>query len=169
VLKKQTEDANKKRKRGEEIEERRVKKEKTEDALEDALEDAPSPKKTRFADSEDQEAHQVAEFLLDESALTLFPTQKLKFEEGVAIKVEKKVKDRKKGSTTYRVAETTSTIFPPKAGDARGMKEAWMQNRAGKGASKKRTPWARDFLKGKKPENRSTVKRRYKPGRQYVE
>ena len=46
--------------------------------------------------------------------------------------VEKKPKDIRKGSTTYRVAEARSTKLAPKSSsNARSVKESWLQGRTG--------------------------------------
>jgi U3 small nucleolar RNA-associated protein 16 len=64
--------------------------------------------------------------------------------------VEKKPKDRRVGSTTYRVAEACNTKLAPKASfQARSVKELWMQGRSASGAAPNRKPFSSGFFKAK--------------------
>jgi U3 small nucleolar RNA-associated protein 16 len=72
--------------------------------------------------------------------------QKAKF----ASIVEKKPKDRRKGSTIYRVAETSSRKLAPKASlGARNMKQDWLQGRSGSGIGASRKAFNTGFFKKK--------------------
>jgi hypothetical protein len=58
--------------------------------------------------------------------------------------VDKNFKDRKKGSTTYRVGEDRTTSLAPKVSlQAKATKEAWLQGRNGSN----RKPFSSGFLK----------------------
>jgi hypothetical protein len=62
--------------------------------------------------------------------------------------VEKKPKDRRKGSTTYRVSEVISTKLAPKASfNARSTKESWLQGRPGKALVTNRKSFSTGFFK----------------------
>jgi U3 small nucleolar RNA-associated protein 16 len=64
--------------------------------------------------------------------------------------VEKKPKDRRKGSTIYRVSEVRSTKLAPKASPtARSLKESWLQGRPGKVLGTNRKPFSGGFFKKK--------------------
>ena len=61
---------------------------------------------------------------------------------------DKPPKDRRKGSTIYRVSQTQSVRLPPKASfQARSVKETWLQGRAGKSLGNKRKPFSTGFFK----------------------
>lgn len=65
--------------------------------------------------------------------------------------VEKKPKDLRKGSTTFRVAESRSMLLAPKASSqARKTKETWLQGRPGKNGATNRKPFSSGFFVGKK-------------------
>lgn len=62
--------------------------------------------------------------------------------------VVKKPKDRRKGSTTYRVSELHSKNLAPKSSFyARSTKESWLKGRAGKGAGGSRKVVSGGFFK----------------------
>lgn len=68
----------------------------------------------------------------DEMALDLVKPTKRAKKTKFAELIEKKPKDVRKGSTTYRVAEARSTKLAPKSSfNARAVKESWLQGRAG--------------------------------------
>jgi U3 small nucleolar RNA-associated protein 16 len=72
--------------------------------------------------------------------------KKMKFSE----LVEKKPKDRRKGSTTYRVSEVQSRILAPKPSfHAKATKESWLKGRAGKGPGGIRKVASTGFFKKK--------------------
>lgn len=74
---------------------------------------------------EDEESEDDMEL---ELAQPVKKAKKIKFTE----LLEKKPKDYRKGSTTYRVAEARSTKMAPKSSfNARKVKESWLQGRAG--------------------------------------
>ncbi|RDW65364.1 hypothetical protein BP5796_10056 [Coleophoma crateriformis] len=65
--------------------------------------------------------------------------------------VEKKPKDLRKGSTTFRVAESRSKLLAPKASiQARKTKEEWIQGRPGKNGAKNRKPFSSGFFVSRK-------------------
>ncbi|KAF7874612.1 uncharacterized protein EAF02_008589 [Botrytis sinoallii] len=65
--------------------------------------------------------------------------------------LEKKPKDKRVGSTTFRVAETRNPLLPPKASNqARSLKESWLQGRAGTKIKPNRKPFSQGFIKTKK-------------------
>lgn len=62
--------------------------------------------------------------------------------------LEKRPKDKRVGSTTYRVAESRNTHLPPKASKlARALKESWLQGRAGSKIKPNRKPFNPGFIK----------------------
>ncbi|TGO70018.1 hypothetical protein BOTNAR_0004g00030 [Botryotinia narcissicola] len=65
--------------------------------------------------------------------------------------LEKKPKDKRVGSTTFRVAESQNPLLPPKASNqARSLKESWLQGRAGTKIKPNRKPFSQGFIKTKK-------------------
>lgn len=65
--------------------------------------------------------------------------------------LEKKPKDKRVGSTTFRVAEDRNSRLPPKASNqARSLKESWLQGRAGSKIKPNRKPFSQGFIKNKK-------------------
>ncbi|KAF7942918.1 uncharacterized protein EAE97_006372 [Botrytis byssoidea] len=65
--------------------------------------------------------------------------------------LEKKPKDKRVGSTTFRVAESRNPLLPPKASNqARSLKESWLQGRAGTKIKPNRKPFSQGFIKTKK-------------------
>jgi U3 small nucleolar RNA-associated protein 16 len=61
---------------------------------------------------------------------------------------EKEPKDRRVGSTTYRVTKASSTNLAPKStSQARNTKESWLQGRSGKKGATNRTPFTKGFFK----------------------
>jgi hypothetical protein len=87
-----------------------------------------------------------AEYLEDESAedpgssslsqqITSYKSKKIKFIDPTP----KKPKDRRKGSTIYRVAEAhdDGLLAPKAASNARSVKEAWLNGQRGAGGSMK--------------------------------
>jgi len=66
--------------------------------------------------------------------------------------VDKKPKDRRKGSTIYRVAETSASshMAPKASAQARATKEAWLKGRSGKSVGPIRKSLSNGFLKSKK-------------------
>ncbi|CAD6446814.1 bb1e900c-59e2-409f-9702-51c25cd3032a [Sclerotinia trifoliorum] len=65
--------------------------------------------------------------------------------------LEKRPKDKRVGSTTFRVAETRNSHLPPKASNqARSLKESWLQGRAGTKIKPNRKPFNQGFIKPKK-------------------
>ncbi|TGO82473.1 hypothetical protein BPOR_0823g00010 [Botrytis porri] len=65
--------------------------------------------------------------------------------------LEKKPKDKRVGSTTFRVAENRNPLLPPKASNqARLLKESWLQGRAGTKIKPNRKPFSQGFIKTKK-------------------
>ncbi|KAF5876284.1 putative immediate-early protein [Botrytis fragariae] len=65
--------------------------------------------------------------------------------------LEKKPKDKRVGSTTFRVAENRNSLLPPKASNqARSLKESWLQGRAGTKIKPNRKPFSQGFIKTKK-------------------
>ncbi|TGO23932.1 hypothetical protein BPAE_0117g00280 [Botrytis paeoniae] len=65
--------------------------------------------------------------------------------------LEKKPKDKRVGSTTFRVAENRNPLLPPKASNqARSLKESWLQGRAGTKIKPNRKPFSQGFIKTKK-------------------
>jgi hypothetical protein len=139
----------------------------------DYVEAQPSPKKARFAFSDDEDTAGHPELLPeseeDEPHITdAVSSKSLAKQTNFTQLLEKKPKDRRNGSTTYRVADTSCIIFPPKADlTTRMTKETWMHNRPGKGSSKKRVSWNGDFMKGQKREEEWVrKKRRYQPDKE---
>ncbi|KAB8301597.1 hypothetical protein EYC80_003439 [Monilinia laxa] len=64
--------------------------------------------------------------------------------------LEKRPKDKRVGSTTFRVAESRNSHLPPKASNqARALKESWLQGRAGSKIKPNRKPFNQGFLKPK--------------------
>ncbi|KAL3419245.1 hypothetical protein PVAG01_09467 [Phlyctema vagabunda] len=64
---------------------------------------------------------------------------------------EKKPKDLRKGSTTFRVAKSNNPLLAPKASNqARLTKEAWLQGRPGKNGVTNRRPFSSGFFVAKK-------------------
>ncbi|KAI9649493.1 hypothetical protein NHQ30_002070 [Ciborinia camelliae] len=64
--------------------------------------------------------------------------------------LEKRPKDKRVGSTTFRVAESRNTHLPPKASNqARALKESWLQGRAGTKTKPNRKPFNQGFIKPK--------------------
>jgi U3 small nucleolar RNA-associated protein 16 len=96
-----------------------------------------------------------AEYLQDEepesAALTdSEPTEKKAKKIKFTDLVEKKPKDRRKGSTIYRVSEVRSTKLAPKASPAaRSLKESWLQGRSGRVLGTNRKPFSSGFFKKK--------------------
>jgi hypothetical protein len=89
---------------------------------------------------EDTEPQEV--MLLD--ALPRKKSKKTKFQDTT----EKIPKDRRIGSTTYRVIKAGSINMAPKlSSQARNTKEAWLNGRSGKGASANRKPFSKGFFK----------------------
>jgi U3 small nucleolar RNA-associated protein 16 len=61
--------------------------------------------------------------------------------------IDKKPKDRRKGSTTYRVAEVANMKLPPKASfNARSTRERWLKGRPGKLVGTDRKPFKSGFF-----------------------
>lgn len=90
----------------------------------------------------------------DEPAAATFSDDELRVKKGKKTKfadlVEKKPKDRRKGSTTYRVSEALSTKLAPKAAfNARLTKESWLQGRPGKLLATNRRPFSNSFSKSR--------------------
>jgi hypothetical protein len=96
------------------------------------------------------------EYLEDDDDPEPLPTQemevarikpkKIKF----ADLVEKKPKDRRKGSTTYRVSEVRSKHLAPKSSvHAKAMKESWMKGRISNGFGGGRKVASGGFFKKK--------------------
>jgi U3 small nucleolar RNA-associated protein 16 len=76
-----------------------------------------------------------------------FPTKKAK-KTKFHLTAEKEPKDRRVGSTTYRVTKASSTILAPKSSSqARNTKESWLQGRSGKKGGTNRTPFTKGFFK----------------------
>lgn len=64
--------------------------------------------------------------------------------------LEKRPKDKRVGSTTFRVAESKNSHLPPKASSqARQLKESWLQGRAGAKTKPNRKPFNQGFIKPK--------------------
>lgn len=64
--------------------------------------------------------------------------------------LEKRPKDKRVGSTTFRVAEGRNSHLPPKASNqARALKESWLQGRAGTKIKPNRKPFHQGFIKPK--------------------
>ncbi|KAA8572132.1 hypothetical protein EYC84_002048 [Monilinia fructicola] len=64
--------------------------------------------------------------------------------------LEKRPKDKRVGSTTFRVAENRNSHLPPKASNqARALKESWLQGRAGSKIKPNRKPFNQGFIKPK--------------------
>lgn len=62
--------------------------------------------------------------------------------------VEKGPKDRRVGSTTYRVTKPTSSNLAPKSSkNARNVKESWLQGRSGKTGGINRQSFTKGFFK----------------------
>jgi hypothetical protein len=60
----------------------------------------------------------------------------------------KEPKDRRAGSTTYRVTKASSLNLAPKSSSqARNTKESWFQGRSGKKGVTNRTPFTKGFFK----------------------
>ncbi|KAF4632711.1 hypothetical protein G7Y89_g5422 [Cudoniella acicularis] len=65
--------------------------------------------------------------------------------------VEPPPKDRRMGSTTFRVSKKSDSKLAPKASHrARSTKEAWLQGRAGKTVGANRKPFSKGFFVSKK-------------------
>ncbi|TAQ86713.1 hypothetical protein B7494_g4963 [Chlorociboria aeruginascens] len=151
-LKRQAESVNKKRKHIEESEEEIESSNEEEDEAMGGEDTGPRSKHRHgkasipnllpaeyLEDKEDEEVQDVVE--------PPIKTNKLKFLE----LAEKKPKDRRIGSTTYRVSETVriAHLAPKSSFQARSIKEAWLQGRPGKNGSK-RKPFTNSFFKSKK-------------------
>lgn len=92
-----------------------------------------------YLQDEDPEAADVSD-----NELPVKKAKKTKF----ADVVEKKPKDRRKGSTTYRVSEVISEKLAPKASfNARTTKESWLQGRPGKTSVTNRKSFSTGFFK----------------------
>ena len=155
MLKKQAESAAKKRKRTEEREKRdqKMSKEKKEEE-----EDTPTQAENTVAPisisrsnlpdllpdeylHDDSESEELMDLDLEKPRQN---SKKMKFTD----LTEKKPKDRRKGSTTYRVSEARSMNLAPKSSfHARSVKEAWLKGRAGNGASGSRKVASGGFFK----------------------
>lgn len=165
ALNRQTDAANKKRKRESEIEERRAKKSQPVEPIVD--DSPPSPKKNRLNDKASPEVPtnilpDFPEYESTASATLSLSTEQKLVQFGSRYTTEKP-KDRRKGATTYRVVEAASSLFPPKADlNSRTVKDTWRQNRPGKGESKNRQGWKGGFLKSARPrtENHTTTGKR---------
>jgi U3 small nucleolar RNA-associated protein 16 len=89
---------------------------------------------------EDEEPH-------DQLPFEQFPIKKAKKTKFHLI-AEKELKDRRVGSTTYRVTKANSTNMAPKSSsNARNTKEQWLQGRSGKKCATNRTPFSKGFFK----------------------
>ena len=76
-----------------------------------------------------------------------FPTKKAK-KTKFHLTAEKEPKDRRVGSTTYRVTKASSTNLAPKSiSQARNTKESWLQGRSGKKGGMNRPSFAKGFSK----------------------
>jgi U3 small nucleolar RNA-associated protein 16 len=76
-----------------------------------------------------------------------FPIKKAK-KTKFHLSAEKEPRDRRIGSTTYRVTKMSSTNLAPKSSShARNTKESWLQGRSGKNLGTNRTPFAKGFFK----------------------
>ncbi|QSZ31393.1 hypothetical protein DSL72_000958 [Monilinia vaccinii-corymbosi] len=63
---------------------------------------------------------------------------------------EKRPKDKRVGSTTFRVTESRNSHLAPKASNqARALKESWLQGRAGSKIKSNRKPFNQGFIKPK--------------------
>lgn len=98
-----------------------------------------------------------AEFLQDESIISTteledskeqIKPKKTKFVDEV---VEKTIKDRRIGNTTYRVTKSRSVHLAPKSSaHSRSMKESWLQGRSGTKGNPQRKPFSSGFFGARK-------------------
>ena len=154
TLKKQAETAAKKRERAEKKAAKKKAKEMNRDhengdtamlEVQDMEDTAPAKKKTVINSSnlpdllpdeylqDDEETESLADLDLD---VTRTKPKRMKFSD----LVEKKPKDRKVGSTTYRVSESRNKLLAPKSSfHAKNTKESWLKGRGpiGKGGVRK--------------------------------
>lgn len=147
VLKKQAQAASRKRKRNDTDE--------TKDPKAAPTKANTSTTPVKFKIGDPLPALLPAEYLQDSAPLALTDPdidlsitkpKKTKF----ANLVDKKPKDRRKGSTTYRVAEVSNAKLTPKASfNARATREAWLKGRTGKGVGTERKPFRSGFFVGK--------------------
>jgi len=76
-----------------------------------------------------------------------FPIKKAK-KTKFPLVAEKEPKDRRVGSTTYRVTKASGTNLAPKSSlQARNMKDSWLQGRSGKTTGTNRTSFTKGFFK----------------------
>lgn len=152
-MKKQADSAAKKRKRAEEKEKRVQKMPKEEEDTSTQAENTVAPipiSRSNLPDllpdeylQDDSESEELMDLDLEKPRQK---SKKMKFTD----LMEKKPKDRRKGSTTYRVSEVRSMNLAPKSSfHARSMKEAWLKGRAGNGASGSRKVASGGFFKKK--------------------
>lgn len=93
-----------------------------------------------------------AEYLEDEEPRDQLPFEQFPMKKAKKTKfhliAEKEPKDRRIGSTTYRVTKANSTNLAPKSSsNARNTKEQWLQGRSGKNGVTKRTHFSKGFFK----------------------
>lgn len=117
--------------------------------------DIEEDRQTKYTSRKDLPDLLPAEFLEDDDDQDLAvvrPAQaKEKSKKTKLADLEKKPKDRRKGSVTYRIAEVTkaSALAPKSTYIARSMKEKYLEGRAGKGKSINRKPLSSSFFKSK--------------------
>ncbi len=93
-----------------------------------------------------------AEYLEDEEPRDQLPFEQFPIKKAKKTKfhliAEKEIKDRRVGSTTYRVTKANSTILAPKSSsNARNTKEQWVLGRTGKKGPTSRTSFGKGFFK----------------------
>ena len=93
-----------------------------------------------------------AEYLEDAEPQDLLPFDQFPIKKAKKTKfhlaAEKEPKDRRVGSTTYRVTKASSANLPPKSSlQARNMKDSWLQGRSGKTIGTNRTSFTKGFFK----------------------
>jgi U3 small nucleolar RNA-associated protein 16 len=109
-------------------------------------------KPLRFSTKRALPAMLPAEYLEDEEPRDQLPFEQFPIKKAKKTKfnliAEKEPKDRRVGSTTYRVTKANSTNLAPKSSsNARNTKEQWLQGRSGKNGATKRTPFSKGFFK----------------------
>ncbi|KAE9367907.1 hypothetical protein N431DRAFT_486905 [Stipitochalara longipes BDJ] len=93
-----------------------------------------------------------AEYLVDAKPEDILPFDQFPIKKAKRTKfhfsTEKEPKDRRVGSTTYRVTKASSTNLAPKSSSqARNMKDSWLQGRSGKKIGTDRISFAKGFFK----------------------
>jgi U3 small nucleolar RNA-associated protein 16 len=93
-----------------------------------------------------------AEYLEDTEPQDILPFDQFPIKKAKKTKLyltaEKETKDRRVGSTTYRVMKASrSNLAPKSSSQAQNVKESWLQGRSGKKLDANRTSFRKGFFK----------------------